>query len=117
MRPKCPKCGHPLGSYATWRREVESHPFGVACAKCKWVRMVSRAAIIRLAVEPEAEYSRGYAAGHEAVMKARIRDAMEVQKPETCKWSADGTPDCDPTSDNEMRHCYSCGNRVEVVNG
>lgn len=78
MKPKCPRCGSQLDSYATWRREVESHPFGVACAKCKWVRMVSRAAIIRLAVGEE--YSRGYAAGHEDVMRARIRDAMEAKR-------------------------------------
>ena len=92
-KPKCPKCGHPLDSYATWRREVESHPFGVACAKCKWVRMVSRAAIIRLATQG---------------------------KPETCKWRDSAQPiGCLLTNKHEStrKFCSGCGKPVEVVNG
>lgn len=106
MKPKCPKCGHPLDSYATWRGEVESYPFGVTCAKCEWMRMVPRAAIIRLAVESN--------------------------KPKTCKWTPDEdgnwSPACDPIDalfvfndggprENQMRFCHSCGKPVEVVNG
>lgn len=90
MKPQCPKCGHPLDSYATWRREVESHPFGVACAKCKWVRMVSRAAIIRLA----------------------------VGKPETCKWEHSGEGDYISPHAAFMPwfpFCPHCGKPVEVV--
>ena len=85
MKPKCPKCGHPLDSYATWRREVESHPFGVACSKCKWVRMVSRAAIIRLA----------------------------TAKPETCKWwhrpAAYVWTSCCGSYPEATKYCPDCG--------
>jgi len=91
MKPKCPKCGHPLDSYATWRREVESHPFGVACAKCKWTRMVSRAAIIRLATQG---------------------------KPETCKWEHSGEGDYISPHAAFMPwfpFCPHCGKPVEVV--
>lgn len=101
MKPKCPKCGHPLDSYATWRGEVESYPFGVTCAKCEWMRMVPRAAIIRLAVESN--------------------------KPKTCKWQARRSEFNPLTSYGtgcgvlrgilEGNYCSGCGKPVEVVNG
>ena len=93
MKPKCPKCGHPLDSYATWRREVESHPFGVACAKCKWVRMVSRAAIIRLATQGKC--------------KRVTREGVLVGG--DCGYR--GYP-----TRRVPRYCEGCGKPVEVVN-
>ena len=60
MKPKCPKCGA-----SVWLRGFFNQRHGSMRAICRngrscWSRCVSRAAIIRLAVEPK--------------------------KPETCKW-------------------------------
>ena len=60
MKPKCPKCGK-----SVWLRGFFNQRHGSMLAICGngrscWSRCVSRAAIIRLAVEPK--------------------------KPETCKW-------------------------------
>ena len=87
MKPKCPKCGGSrLAIRAAYDRTVQTEVHcgtvdGFVVFKgCGWSKRISDPAIIRFAVEPDAEYRRGYAAGYEAVMRDRIRDAMEAKR-------------------------------------
>lgn len=90
MKPKCPKCKRRkltdigIASY--------THPRIVMCL-CGWSRRVSRAAIIRLAVEPK--------------------------KPETCKWRrlapTHFITTCLTVRAVLDKACAKCGKPVEVV--
>lgn len=85
VKPKCPKCGKRLDSYATYHRRFEAYPFGVAC-KCGWSRVVSRKDLVRIALAGSLErvreraYSDGYSAGHEDQMRMRVLDEMERRR-------------------------------------
>jgi len=68
-KPKCPKCGKStLKVFGAIVRCGLSDGIRIVNG-CGWSKSVSRAAIIRLAVHPKADYSRGYAAGHDALIR------------------------------------------------